>query len=63
MTAVERVLEYSKLPMEEPLKTIEPLPEGWPSKGRLIFNKVFMKYSQDGPVVLKVHICFIIIQN
>lgn len=51
--SVERVLEYTKLPDEpQPLVPKNP-PDSWPSNGRLVFNRMGLKYSDDGALVLK----------
>lgn len=51
--SVERVLEYTKLPQEkQPLVPKTPSND-WPSSGRLAFNKMGLKYSTDGPLVIK----------
>ena len=54
MTAVERVLNYTELPQEEPLESIEYLPPEWPAEGQIIMKNVTMKYSEHNPPVLKV---------
>ncbi|XP_046623147.1 ATP-binding cassette subfamily C member 4-like isoform X4 [Neodiprion virginianus] len=53
MTSVERVLQYTKLPKEGPFTTGKPLPDNWPSDGRLIFKNVSMKYAENKPPALK----------
>ncbi|CAK1599799.1 unnamed protein product [Parnassius mnemosyne] len=54
MTSVERVLEYSKLQMEENMETgPTTTPQDWPSEGRLEFDNVCMKYGPEDPYVLK----------
>nr|AIB06822.1 ABCC2 [Spodoptera exigua] len=54
MTAVERVLEYTKLPTEENMETGPTTPpKGWPSAGEVTFSNVYLKYSPDDPPVLK----------
>ncbi|PSN47509.1 hypothetical protein C0J52_02251 [Blattella germanica] len=55
MTSVERVLEYNRVDKEPPLQTSKEnkLPEGWPSKGEIEFDKMSLTYSKDGPQVLK----------
>lgn len=54
LNAVDRVLEYSRLPVEAPdvIPDCRP-PEEWPSKGRVVAEKVHMKYRSDTPMVLK----------
>ena len=55
MTAVERILEYTKNPEEPPLesKPENKPPENWPTDGKVEFRKVFLKYSPEGSSVLK----------
>ncbi|XP_046744998.1 ATP-binding cassette sub-family C member 4-like [Diprion similis] len=53
MTAVERILQYTNLPKEGPLKTEKPPPDTWPSDGSLVFNDVSMRYASNKPPVLK----------
>ena len=49
----ERVLHYTKLPLEAP-PTLSFDPRGiWPSKGRIVFDKVNLRYSPSGPLVLQ----------
>nr|XP_026484669.1 probable multidrug resistance-associated protein lethal(2)03659 [Vanessa tameamea] len=54
MTSVERVLEYTKLPIESSLSTSpdEKPPVGWPSEGGIHFNNLSLKYTPDGANVL-----------
>lgn len=54
MTSVERIVQYIDLPQEEPIKSSKPLPDHWPSEGKIIFKDVFMKYDENGPLILKV---------
>lgn len=56
MVSVERVLEYGRLKSEDELDKPEiddNLPEGWPKRGHIEFNKVSLRYSPDTPHVLK----------
>lgn len=56
MVSVERVLEYGRLPSEDKLDkpgVDENLPEGWPKRGHIEFNKVSLRYSPDTPYVLQ----------
>lgn len=49
----ERVLHYTKLPLEAP-PTLSTDPRGiWPSEGGIIFDKVNLRYSLSGPLVLR----------
>ncbi|KOB64158.1 ABC transporter family C protein ABCC2, partial [Operophtera brumata] len=54
MTAVERVLEYTKLPTEDNIDDgpTQP-PKQWPSDGNIKFESVFMKYGPEDPPVLR----------
>ncbi|XP_063890832.1 uncharacterized LOC110383917 [Helicoverpa armigera] len=54
MTAVERVLEYTKLPTETNMEQgpTNP-PKEWPSAGRVTFSNVYLNYSMEDPPVLK----------
>jgi ATP-binding cassette subfamily C (CFTR/MRP) protein 4 len=56
MVSVERLLEYTELPIEEiDLKEPKPssLPSAWPAAGAISFNNVWMKYRPDLPHVLR----------
>ncbi|KYN28009.1 Multidrug resistance-associated protein 4 [Trachymyrmex cornetzi] len=53
MTSVERILQYTNLPKEEPITSDDPPPPTWPSQGQLILKNVNMKYHKDDPPVLK----------
>ncbi|XP_026808487.1 probable multidrug resistance-associated protein lethal(2)03659 isoform X2 [Rhopalosiphum maidis] len=55
MTSVERVLEYTNVPQEPALESVpnKKPPEGWPNKGKIIFNKLCMRYNSDSPFILK----------
>ncbi|XP_011701011.1 PREDICTED: multidrug resistance-associated protein 4-like, partial [Wasmannia auropunctata] len=53
MTSVERILQYTNLPKEEPVISDNPPPPTWPSQGQLILKNVNMKYRKDDPLVLK----------
>ncbi|KAK9296489.1 hypothetical protein QLX08_009536 [Tetragonisca angustula] len=55
MTSVERVLEYSKVESEPPLKSKpEKKPkDSWPEEGKIEFKNVVMRYAPDEPPVLK----------
>ncbi|KAG5343808.1 L259 protein, partial [Acromyrmex heyeri] len=53
MTSVERILQYTNLPKEEPIASDNPLSPTWPSQGQLILKDVNMKYHIDDPPVLK----------
>lgn len=57
MTSVERVIEYTKLPVERSLESdpevLKKLPKAWSSRGTIRFSNVSLKYSQDGDFVLR----------
>lgn len=56
MTAVERVLQYTNLPVEGHITSNNPPPPTWPDKGQLTLKNVSMKYNTDSSPVLKVSI-------
>lgn len=51
MTSVERILQYTDLPSESssPQKPVK----GWPSRGKVVFNKMTLRYDPEGSPVLK----------
>ncbi|XP_015838295.1 probable multidrug resistance-associated protein lethal(2)03659 [Tribolium castaneum] len=51
ITSVERVLDYTKIPQEIEGNICPP--KSWPSKGRISFQSVCLKYSPTDPPVLK----------
>ncbi|KAJ8031340.1 Multidrug resistance-associated protein 4 [Holothuria leucospilota] len=53
MTSTERVLEYTKLKPEADVESKEKLDPEWPKEGAVEFKDVSLKYSEDGPLVLK----------
>ncbi|XP_075985131.1 ATP-binding cassette subfamily C member 4-like isoform X2 [Anticarsia gemmatalis] len=54
MTAVERVLEYTKLPIEENMETGPTVPpKEWPTQGHLTFSNIYLKYDVAEAPVLK----------
>tara|TARA_B110000977_G_scaffold200812_1_gene292715 strand:+ start:9872 stop:14014 length:4143 start_codon:yes stop_codon:yes gene_type:complete len=57
MNAVERVVEYTDLPLESPhdddLSVALGLPVAWPEKGTLEVTKLNMRYRPGLPLVLK----------
>lgn len=55
MTAVERVLEYTKVEHEPPLESdadSKP-PKWWPDQGRIQFTNLFLKYFPQDPPILR----------
>ncbi|XP_014467786.1 PREDICTED: multidrug resistance-associated protein 4-like [Dinoponera quadriceps] len=53
MTSVERILQYTDLPIEKSTVPKNPPPSTWPDNGRLTFKNVSMKYDKDDLPVLK----------
>ncbi|XP_057334744.1 ATP-binding cassette sub-family C member 4-like [Microplitis mediator] len=53
MTAVERIIQYTDLPKEGPIESSKPLPENWPSSGRMQWKNVYLSYKEGDPPVLK----------
>lgn len=55
MVSTERVLAYSKLKSEAPLKTELPckIPPDWPHEGCIELSDVSYRHSPTGPIVLK----------
>ncbi|XP_045472555.1 ATP-binding cassette sub-family C member 4-like [Harmonia axyridis] len=54
LTSVERVLEYTQLEREHPLVTPKDMkpPESWPSKGKIIFHNLILRYAENDPPVI-----------
>ena len=54
MTAVERVLEYTKLPQEDKPSKPDNVPSmSWPQGGIIQFSDVYLRYDKDEKDVLK----------
>ena len=53
MISVERGIEYTDLEKEAPWELEYRPPPSWPHEGRIYFTYVNIKYSLDGPLVLK----------
>jgi ATP-binding cassette subfamily C (CFTR/MRP) protein 4 len=56
MVSVERVIQYSQLPMEPSLTTLpphSPPPPNWPTEGEIVANNLTLKYLEEGPTVIK----------
>ncbi|XP_021928195.1 LOW QUALITY PROTEIN: probable multidrug resistance-associated protein lethal(2)03659 [Zootermopsis nevadensis] len=55
MTSVERVLEYTAVQSEPPLETppSKKPPKDWPAMGTIVFDRVFLSYTNNEPPVLK----------
>lgn len=54
MTSVERIIEYTKIPSEPPLKSEsnQQPPKHWPLCGEIIFKNVYFKYTNSRSFVL-----------
>jgi ATP-binding cassette subfamily C (CFTR/MRP) protein 4 len=50
ITSVERVAEYTHLPLEEDGRTTPP--KLWPTEGKIMFHSVSMQYCPTGPLAL-----------
>ncbi|XP_022166670.1 probable multidrug resistance-associated protein lethal(2)03659 isoform X2 [Myzus persicae] len=55
MTSVERVIEYTNVPQESALESApnKKPPKEWPNKGKIIFNKLHLRYDSETPFVLR----------
>ena len=54
MTAVERVMEYTKLPQEDEASKPGNVPsKSWPQQGVIQFSDVYLRYDKDEKDVLK----------
>lgn len=53
MNAVERVLEYTELPPEGKVRTVNEPPKEWPQGGRIEFRHVNLAYRKGLPLILK----------
>ncbi|WWC98771.1 hypothetical protein V866_005664 [Kwoniella sp. B9012] len=54
MNNAERILHYTTLPSEPPPYTSQDPPTGtWPTEGEILFKNVSLRYSENGPWVLK----------
>lgn len=60
MQAVERIMEYTDLPKEEPpeqhskaLALAETLPADWPNRGNVEFKSFSLRYRDELPLVIK----------
>ena len=55
MTSVERVIEYSDLTPEAPLESTDEdkPPKDWPKHGIVSGEGATLRYTEDGPIVLK----------
>lgn len=54
MVAVERILQYCRIPSEAPLELQNKLPEkGWPIQGSISVEHLQLRYLPNAPLVLK----------
>ena len=53
MTSVERIQQYTKLPMEGEWHSDNPPPQNWPAEGRVSLRNVNLSYDKNEPPVLK----------
>uniref|UniRef100_A0A2S2QEN8 Putative multidrug resistance-associated protein lethal n=1 Tax=Sipha flava TaxID=143950 RepID=A0A2S2QEN8_9HEMI len=55
MTSVERVIEYTNVPQEDPLESSadKKPPKEWPSNGQIIFKNFYLRYGIDTRFVVK----------
>ncbi|KAL6264110.1 hypothetical protein P5V15_004188 [Pogonomyrmex californicus] len=55
MTSVERVLQFTELEKEGPFESnsTDKPSSNWPSKGEIKFDRVYLRYSESEPPVLK----------
>ncbi|XP_022904684.2 ATP-binding cassette sub-family C member 4-like isoform X1 [Onthophagus taurus] len=53
LMSVERLLEYSSLPEEQQPMVPRKPPLEWPDDGKLVFNDMGLRYSDDSPLVLR----------
>ncbi|CAG4922635.1 unnamed protein product [Colias eurytheme] len=51
MISVERVIQYTKLPLEK-LEGVSP-PKEWPQRARLVFKDLYLRYDAESEPVLK----------
>ena len=53
MVSVERVYDYTKLPIESlDISSGQITSTGWPSEGVILARHVFFQYSKNSPVIL-----------
>lgn len=52
-TSFQRIQEYAELPPEEDAKILAPIPARWPSSGTVEFRNVTVRYTPDGPDIVK----------
>jgi ABC-type multidrug transport system fused ATPase/permease subunit len=53
MNAVERVLVYTELPLENDSQTVDDPPTSWPQNGGIKFTEASLAYREGLPLVLK----------
>ncbi|KAF9109322.1 Multidrug resistance-associated protein 1 [Mortierella sp. AM989] len=53
LVSVERIDEYSQLPVEAPIETGARLPPNWPAEGRIVFKNYSARYREGLDLVIK----------
>lgn len=55
MTSVERILQFTELEKEGPFESnpTDKPSSNWPSNGEVKFDRVFLRYAESEPPVLK----------
>lgn len=53
LMSVERVIEYTELPVEKQPEIPKEPPVEWPAEGRIIFSNMGLRYDEHSPLVLK----------
>ncbi|XP_018402741.1 PREDICTED: multidrug resistance-associated protein 4-like [Cyphomyrmex costatus] len=55
MTSVERIMQFTELEKEGPFESnpIDKPLSNWPSKGEIKFDRIYLRYSESEPPVLK----------
>ncbi|KAF9106795.1 hypothetical protein BGX27_009024 [Mortierella sp. AM989] len=53
LVSVERVDEYSQLPIEAPVETVSWLPPNWPAEGRIVFKDYSARYRDGLDLIVK----------
>lgn len=55
MTSVERIMQFTELEKEGPFESnpTDKPSSNWPSKGEIKFDRIYLRYSESEPPVLK----------
>lgn len=55
MTSVERIMQFTELEKEGPFESnpVDKPTSNWPSKGEIRFDRIYLRYSESEPHVLK----------